>query len=416
VIPRHAPAALVALALGIVLASSAVLAHRVSVTSTRARDVRLGVATGIDVLEAENFARLTDRRVALLTNLAAHTRTGITTLDAFRSARNLQVVALFTPEHGMTATIDGRVASGRDERTGLPVFSLYGESRRPAPSMLAGVDVVVIDLPDVGVRFYTYATTMAYVLEEAAKHDVEVLVLDRPNPINGRDVEGPTLDASMASFTGYFPMPVRHGLTLGELARVFNGERRLGARLSVAPVQGWRRDLWFDQTDLAWHDPSPNIRSLTEATLYPGIGAIESSNLSVGRGTPTPFEVVGAPWIDGAALARALTRRDIPGVRFSATTFVPDSSTYARQRCFGVSLSVTDRTALKSLRLGVEIAEAVWRLYPTRYDFGSTAQMFGDHVTVERIVKGDDPRTIAQSWNTDEDRWRETRRQYLLYP
>jgi uncharacterized protein YbbC (DUF1343 family) len=223
--------------LGIALTGRVVLGQRSPAASTHPRNI-LTVATGIDVLQAEHFARLTGRRVTLLTNLAAHTRTGVTTLDAFRAADNLQLVALFAPEHGLTAMFDGHVTSGRDDRTGLPLYSLYDETQRPTPSMLAGVDVVAIDLPDVGARFYTYATTTAYVLEEAARYNVEVLVLDRPNPIDGLDVEGPILDSSMTSFTGYFPMPVRHGLTLGELARVFNAERQLGARLSIVPVEG----------------------------------------------------------------------------------------------------------------------------------------------------------------------------------
>jgi uncharacterized protein YbbC (DUF1343 family) len=399
---------------GIALTGRVVLAQRSPAASTHPRE-SLTVATGIDVLQAEHFARLTGRRVALLTNLAAHTRTGVTTLDAFRAADNLQLVALFAPEHGLTAMFDGHVTSGRDDRTGLPLYSLYGETQRPTPSMLAGVDVVAIDLPDVGARFYTYATTTAYVLEEAARYNVEVLVLDRPNPIDGLDVEGPILDSSMTSFTGYFPMPVRHGLTLGELARVFNAERQLGARLSIVPVEGWRRDAWFDQTGLPWSNPSPNIRDLTAATLYPGIGAIESSNVSVGRGTLTPFEVVGAPWIDGPSLAGALNRRRIPGVRFSATTFVPDSSEYAGRRCFGISVMVTDRSVLRPLRVGVEIASALSKLYPKRYDLGSTARMIGDRATVQRIINGDDPLSIVQSWRVDEARWRDMRSRYLLY-
>ena len=373
------------------------------------------VLAGIDVLRAENFARLAGRRVALLTNLAARTRDSQLTLDAVRGAPGVQLVALFAPEHGLTAVEEGTVASSREAGTGLPVHSLYGQTQRPTAAMLKGIDVLLIDLPDVGARFYTYMTTVAYVLEAAAKSGVAVMVLDRPNPVNGVSIEGPLLDAGLTSFVGYFPMPIRHGLTLGELARLFNGERKLGAELTVVGATGWRRAMWFDETGLPWRNPSPNIRNLRAATLYPGIGAIEWSNLSVGRGTGAPFEQIGAPWIDGARLADSLNSRRIPGVLFAPASFTLDSSVYARQLCSSVSITITDRSALRPVRVGIEIAAAVWRQHPDRFDFGRTVQLLGSQQTIDRIRNGEDPGGIAALWTADEARWHQLRAPYLLY-
>ena len=373
------------------------------------------VLAGIDVLRAEKFARIAGRRVALLTNLVARTRDSQLTLDAVRGAPGVQLVALFAPEHGLTAVEEGTVASSREAGTGLPVHSLYGQTQRPTAAMLKGIDVLLIDLPDVGARFYTYMTTVAYVLEAAAKSGVAVMVLDRPNPVNGVSIEGPLLDAGLTSFVGYFPMPIRHGLTLGELARLFNGERKLGAELTVVGATGWRRAMWFDETGLPWRNPSPNIRNLRAATLYPGIGAIEWSNLSVGRGTGAPFEQIGAPWIDGARLADSLNSRRIPGVLFAPASFTPDSSVYARQLCSGVSITITDRSALRPVRVGIEIAAAVWRQHPDRFDFGRTVQLLGSQQTIDRIRNGEDPGGIAALWTADEARWHQLRAPYLLY-
>ena len=371
--------------------------------------------TGIDVLREDDFAALRGQRVALLTNLAARAGDGALTLDVIRGAPGVRLAALFSAEHGLTAALDDAVASGRDARTGLPVHSLYGDTQRPTAAMLAGLDVVVIDLPDVGARFYTYMTTVAYVMEEAAKQDVAVMVLDRPNPINGVDVDGPTLERGLEHFAGYFPMPVRHGLTLGELARLFNGERRIGATLTVVAAKGWRRAQWFDETGLMWTNPSPNIRSLTQATLYPGIGAIEWSNISVGRGTVSPFEQVGAPWIDGEQLARMLNARGIPGVRFHATSFTPASSVYAGERCGGVRMEVTDRAALPAVRLGLEVAAALMRLYPKQYEPRRTHYLLGSTAAFARLRDGESPETIAAGWRRDAAAWRQRRAPYLLY-
>jgi len=373
------------------------------------------VLTGIDVLRAENFARLRGKKIALLTHLAALAGDGTPTLEAIRSAPGVHLVSIFSPEHGLEAALDTDVSSARDERSGILIHSLYGQTQRPTPAMLDGIDAIVVDLVDVGVRFYTYGTTVAYVMEEAAKKKVPVVILDRPNPVNGFAIEGPLLEESLTHFAGYFPMPNRHSLTLGELASLFNGEKQIGADLTVVKAQGWDRSRWFDETGLPWSNPSPNIRTLNQVTLYPGIGGIEWSNISVGRGTDAPFEQVGAPWMDGVKLAAALNARNIPGITFYPVRFTPTSSVYANEACSGVFMVVTDRDALHPVRVAAEIASALQRLHPDRFDFKNTVRLLGSQDTIDRIKRGDDPADIAASWSADEARWRLRRAKYLLY-
>jgi uncharacterized protein YbbC (DUF1343 family) len=374
------------------------------------------VSSGIDVLRAEGFAALRGKRVGLLTNHTGRSRDGGTTIDLLYSAKDVKLVALFSPEHGIRGVLDSNVPSTKDEKTGLTIHSLYGESRRPSVAMLDGLDTIVIDLQDIGARFYTYMTTMAYVMEEATKRQIGVVVLDRPNPINGFQIEGPSLDKGQLSFTGYFPaMPIRHGMTLGELARMFNAENKIGATLTVVEAKNWVRDAWFDDTGLPWINPSPNMRNLIQATLYPGIGAIEGTNLSVGRGTDTPFEQIGAPWIDGVALADALNARRVPGIRFYPVRFTPTSSKYAGEECQGVFMIVTDRMALRPVRVAVEIAAMLHKLHGTRFELEAAERLFGSREGIARIRAGGDPASIAASWADAEAGWRRLRSQYLLY-
>ncbi len=386
-------------------------------TGTRIPRVGPPVLNGVDVLKAENFRRLAGRRVGLVTNHTGITADGETTIDLLASAKNLSLVALFSPEHGIRGTLDQAVIkSDRDQKTGLPIYSLYGETNRPTGEMLEGIDTLVYDIQDVGVRFYTYETTLAYVLEEAAKRKIKVVVLDRVNPINGWMVEGPALDKEVASFVGYFPgSPIRHGMTVGELALLFNEEKQIRADLTVVPIAGWRRDLWFDDTNMPWVNPSPNMRNLLQAMLYPGIGAIEYSNLSVGRGTDTPFQQVGAPWIDGRRLAARLNARQIPGVTFYPTWFTPTSSKYQGERCGGVFIVITDREALRPVRVGVEVAAAIHGLYGDQLQLDPNVKLFGTDKVLTAIKKGEDPARIAASWAADEGRWRLLRNKYLVY-
>jgi uncharacterized protein YbbC (DUF1343 family) len=372
--------------------------------------------SGLDVLRAEGFAALKGRRVGLVTNHTGIARDRQTAIDLLHQAPEVTLVALLSPEHGIRGVLDADVPSSKDERTGLPIHSLYGATRRPTDAMLRNLDALVVDLQDIGVRFYTYMTTMAYVLEEAAQRKIPVFVVDRPNPINGVQIEGPVLDQSAIGFTGYLPaMPIRHGMTMGELARLFNGEQAIGADLTVLRMKDWARDDWFDATGLPWVNPSPNMRNLLQATLYPGIGAIEGTNVSVGRGTDTPFEQVGAPWIDGVQLAAALNDRKLPGIRFYPVSFTPTASKYAKQACQGVFMVITDRRALQPVRVGLEIASALHRLYGSAFELHLAHRLFGSQQTLARIAAGEDPSRIAASWAAGETLWRQLRAKYLIY-
>jgi uncharacterized protein YbbC (DUF1343 family) len=371
---------------------------------------------GIDVLVAESFARLRGKRVGLLTNHTGRSRDGASTIDLIAGAPGVTLAALFSPEHGIRGEADDRVASTRDEKTGVVIHSLYGETRRPTQAMFDGLDVVVVDLQDVGVRFYSYPVAVAYLLEEAVKRKLPVMVLDRPNPIDGFDIEGPAQDPGGNKYVGYLPMPIRHGLTIGELVRLFNGEAGIGADLSVVPMKHWRRDDWFDDTGLRWVNPSPNMRNMVAATVYPGIGALEGTNISVGRGTDTPFEQIGAPWIDGPALALALNASALPGVRFYAVTFTPAAGAkLGGQICQGVFLIVTDRDRLRPVRVGLQIASTLSRLYGSQFRLEDAAVLFGPKAMIEKIRAGADPAAIASAWAGDEEKWRLTRSKYLLY-
>jgi uncharacterized protein YbbC (DUF1343 family)/CubicO group peptidase (beta-lactamase class C family) len=375
-----------------------------------------GVVPGIDVLARERFAILQGKRVGLVTNHTGRSSDGATTIDLLHKAPGVQLVALFSPEHGIRGILDTNVPSSKDEQTGLPIHSLYGETRRPTDAMLANLDTVVIDLQDVGVRFYTYAATMGYVMEEAAKKNIPVVVLDRPNPINGWQIEGPAADEAFVAFTAYLSaMPIRHGMTLGELAQLFNEENKIGASLTVVPAANWRRDFWYDETGLPWINPSPNLRNLNQAALYPGIGAIEYSNVSVGRGTDQPFEQIGAPWIDGRALAHALNARGLPGVRFYPVAFTPASSKFAQEACQGVFMVITNRAALQPVRLGLEVAASLWKLHGDVYRMENTDRLLGSTALLERVRAGEDPARVAASWSAAEARWRLLRAKYLLY-
>ena len=373
------------------------------------------VLAGIDVLARDGFAKLKGKRVGLITNHTGVARDGKSTIDLLHTAPGVQLVALFAPEHGIRGVLDADVPAERDQKTGLTIHSLYGDTRRPTDAMLAGIDTLVIDLQDIGSRFYTYPATTGYVLEEAARRKIAVMVLDRPNPVNGWQIEGPNQSQPIREFIAYFPMPVRHGLTLGELARVFNAEKKINADLTVIPVENWRRDYWYDETGLAWINPSPNMRNLNQAALYPGIGAIEYSNVSVGRGTDQPFEQFGAPWIDGSRLAAALNARTLPGIRFYPVAFTPTTSKYARQACQGVFMVITNRATLQPVRVGLEIAGALFTLFGEQYQLENTDLLLGSRDSLERVKRGEDPAVVAARWSADEARWRQMRAKYLLY-
>jgi uncharacterized protein YbbC (DUF1343 family) len=302
-----------------------------------------------------------------------------------------------------------------DEATGLPVYSLYGETERPTDAMLMGLDALVFDIQDAGVRFYTYITTMGYTMEAAAKHHLAFYVLDRPDPLGGERIEGPMLDRDRTGFVGYFPMPVRMAMTLGEMAQMFNSENKIGCDLHVVRMRNWRRQYWFDQTGLPWVNPSPNLRSLDEGILYPGLEILQAGGISVGRGTDKPFEHVGAPWFRGDEFAAYLNRRAIPGVRFAPEQFTPESGLYKGELCHGARIVVTDRAALQSVRMGIEIASALAKLYPDKFQAAKMIELAGNAATIERLAAGDAPAAIVSSWNEGLAAFRKVRAKYLLY-
>jgi uncharacterized protein YbbC (DUF1343 family) len=373
------------------------------------------VRTGVDVLAERGFAPLVGRRVGLITNHSGRDHAGRRTIDVLRAAPGVTLAAIFSPEHGLTGDVDRRVPSGWDADLGIPVYSLYGATQRPTPEMLAGLDALVFDVQDAGVRFYTYVTTMAYAMEAAAARGLPFYVLDRPNPIGADAVQGPVLEDDLRSFAGYFRLPVRYGMTIGELATLLNAENAIGADLHVIPMRGYARTQWYDQTGLPWVAPSPNLRSLPQAALYPGVALLEGANVSVGRGTDTPFEVVGAPWIDGVALAARLNARALPGVRFAATTFVPSQAPYHGRRCGGVRIALVDRVELDAPAVGIEIASALERLYPKTFGLDATVGMIGARWVVAALKRGDDPRQIAERWQPELQAFAAVRRRFLLY-
>jgi len=377
------------------------------------------VKAGVDVLIEDGFRPIAGKKVGLVTNVTGRARDGRSTVEVFTSPEakkaGVSLTVLFSPEHGFWTDTDSPVEDDVDLKTNLPIRSLYGETRRPSPGDLEDLDAVVFDIQDVGTRFYTYLTTLGYVLEEAAKAKVPVVVLDRPNPVGGERFEGLTPDADKLSFTAYHRIPVRTGMTIGELARLFNEERKIGADLTVVRLSGWERSLWYDETGLDWENPSPNMRSLAAAALYPGVGLLETTNLSVGRGTDTPFEVMGAPWLDGARLAAYLSARKIPGVRFTPIHFMPDASMFADRLCSGVRFTIVDREALRPVALGIELAAALRVLHPLGWEVSRLGALLANAETLKRLEAGDAPEAIVASWKKDLDAFAVIRAKYLLY-
>ncbi len=381
------------------------------------------VRSGIDILEAHDFEPLRaaqgKKRIGLLTNQTGVDSQGRRTIDVLAQTPGISLQAIFSPEHGVTGTLDTTdISNSKDAVTGVPVYSVYGATdaaRRPSLEILRNLDAIMVDIQDAGTRFYTYETTLGYFLEGAAKAGIEIVVLDRPNPITGSFVQGPVADPGKESFTNYFALPVRHGMTMGELAKLFNGERNINARLTVIPLEGWMRGDWYDSTGLAWVNPSPNLRSLTEAALYPGVALVEGTNVSVGRGTDTPFELVGAPWIKARELAQYLNAREISGVRFVPVSFTPSASNYLGQKCDGVNILLTDRNAFDAPELGVELASALHKLYPEQFHMERMIELVVNQPVYDAIVTGQDPRRIAADWQERLEKFQPVRQKYLIY-
>ena len=373
------------------------------------------VMVGLDVLETERFAPLRGKHVGVITNHTGLDAQGRTTIDALTHAPGVQVIALFTPEHGLGGNKDENVSSAKAPVTGLPVYSLYGETRRPTDEMLAGIDALVFDVQDAGVRFYTYTATMAYCMEEAAKRKIAFFVLDRPDPIGGEIVEGPMLDADKTSFTAYFRLPVRYGLTIGELAQLFNEENHIQCDLHVIAMKNWRRNLFYEETGLRWLPPSPNLRTLKGSVLYPGLEILQNGGVSVGRGTEAPFEEFGAPWMHGEDVEGRLNERHIAGVRFVAADFIPVAGLYAAERCGGVAIRVLDKRAVRSMTMGIEIASVLKQLYPDHFDVPKMLFLVGNDQTIHQLQEGVPATEVVKSWDADLKTFEVMRRKYFSY-
>jgi uncharacterized protein YbbC (DUF1343 family)/CubicO group peptidase (beta-lactamase class C family) len=381
------------------------------------------VKNGIDVLEAHGFdvlqAASGKKKIGVVTNQTGLDADGKRTIDVLAQAPGVSLEAIFSPEHGVTGTLDTtHVGNSTDSATGVAVYSVYGgtdAARHPPADVMSQLDAVVFDIQDAGVRFYTYETTLGYFLEAAAKANVELIVLDRPDPITGSFVQGPVSDPGKENFTNYGNVPVRQGMTMGELAKMFNTERGINAKLTVVPMEGWQRGDWFDATGLVWVNPSPNLRSVTEAALYPGVALIEGTNVSVGRGTDTPFELVGAPWMKSKELAAYLNARGIAGVRFVPVTFTPTSAVYSGQVCNGVNLVVTDRNGFDAPELGIELAAALRKLYPADFKIERMQELLVNQSAYDALMAGQDPRRIAQDWQEGLQAFQKVREKYLIY-
>ncbi len=382
-------------------------------TGSGAAAVQPKTLNGIDVLVKQNFAPLKGLRLGLVTNHTGHDRDRNPTIDLLKNAPGVELKVLFSPEHGIRGAVDEKVGDTVDEKTGLPVYSLYGKSYKPTQEQVKDLDALVFDIQDIGCRFYTYTATMGLVMEAAAEYGKRYFVLDRVNPINATTIDGPVLTGK-TSFVAYHKVPLRYGMTIGELARMCNEERNLKADLTVIQVEGWRRDMWFDETGEPWTNPSPNMRNLTEAILYPGIGLVESA-MSVGRGTDTPFEVVGAPYIDDVKLAEELNSAGLPGVRFVPIRFTPTYSTHKNKPCRGVYIILTDRDRCSVVDVGLQIAETVYRLYPNDFNPEPVSHLLLDEASFEAVKANKPLKEIHALWQKDLDEFQKRRAKYLIY-
>lgn len=380
------------------------------------------VKTGLEVLVRDGFPQLQGKRVGLVTNHSAVTPDRTSIIDVVAAGRGFRLVALFSPEHGIRGTQDANVASGKDEKTGLPIHSLYGKTRKPTPEMLQDLDLLVFDIQDIGARYYTYISTLALVMEAAKENGKAVLVLDRPNAIGGDAVEGPILEEGLrGSFIGYFGLPTRHGMTLGELARLYNSEFKIGCRLDVVKMEGWKRSMSFDDTGLPWINPSPNMRSLSAAIAYPGLGALEGTNLSVGRGTDQPFVWYGAPWLDGPRLCADLEARKLPGVRWKPVKFTPAKQPgmpaypHTDKECGGFEVEIADRAAFRPVAASLHVLDALHRIHPKEFSFGKSCGMIGLKSIETDLRAGKPPAEIERAWQPDLDAFKAVRAKVLLY-
>jgi len=376
------------------------------------------VLTGLDVMALENFNSLSGKRVGLISNHSALDASGKNILSLMLASKNVNLQAVFAPEHGFQGTAEEQIKDTKDAKTGITIYSLYGETNRPTKDQMKNIDVFVFDIQDIGARFYTYISTLALCMEEAANNDIPFIILDRPNPITGLRVDGPIQDKDLyRKFTSYFPMPIIHGMTIGELAKMFNEHFGIQCDLTIVQMKGWKRKMFFDETELPWVNPSPNIRSVTQEILYPAIALTEAgdSNVSVGRGTDTPFEVFGAPWIDADKLASELNSLNLPGVQFLPHHFIPTASKFKDEQCHGCRIVLTDRTAFDPMGTGLHLLSALYKLAPDTYKLESNVGLIGSKDVIARIKQGEPMERIRSSYQKDLNQFIKIRNDFLLY-
>jgi uncharacterized protein YbbC (DUF1343 family) len=378
---------------------------------------RAPVLSGLDVLERDGFAPIKGKRVALVTNQTAVDSKGRHLVDVLVGAKDagVKLTKIFSPEHGLYGAVDEKVGDAVEPKTGLHVYSLYGKTTRPNDEMLKDVDVLLFDIQDIGVRYYTYESTMGICMQEAAKRNITYVVLDRPNPITGTRVGGPIADKQYFGFTAFGPHPLMHGMTMGELARYFNTEYNINANLVVVPCEGWKRDQWYDATGLMWINPSPNMRNLTQAALYPCTALLENSNVSVGRGTDQPFEFFGAPWIDAVKLAESLNGAKLSGLRFVPFEFTPKESKFKGEKCQGCYVIVTDREKLQPVEAGLSIAWHLHRLFGDKFQVEKVKNLLQNNAAYDAMIAAQGPSQIGQSWKADLAAFKARRAAYLIY-
>jgi uncharacterized protein YbbC (DUF1343 family) len=393
-----------------------------TLTQTASAQVRPGVEVFLENPPKE----VVGKRIGLITNHSGLDRQGRTTIDLLAASPHVKLVALFSPEHGIRGTAEARVTSGKDEKTGLPVHSLYGETYKPTTEMLEGVEALIYDIKDLGVRQYTYESTMALAMQTAAEKGIPIVILDRPNPVTGTIIEGNILEPPFQTFVGIYPVLSRHGLTMGELARMYNAEQKIGANLVVVPVQGWKREMWGDQTGLQWINPSPNIRRLEAAIHYPGTVFFEAINVSEGRGTNAPFEQIGAPWLKHTELVKVMNDMKLPGIRFEPITLTVEQGRrkFAGQQINGVRFEITDRNAYRPLATSLLMIEQIRKLHPTEFEWRGANQREPNMLTIERhggtrelraAIENGTVADLLKKWEADQAKFRALREKYLLY-
>lgn len=373
------------------------------------------IRTGADVFVANNFPSLRGKKIGLITNHTGRLRQGIATADAFFKSSDISLKVFFGPEHGIRGAVDERVPDSADPRTGIPVISLYGPRTAPEPSHLAGLDALVYDIQDIGCRYYTYVSTLVHCMRAAAKANISLTILDRPNPIAGTHVEGPIADADKLSFVAIHPMPIRHGMTLGELAVMINTQAQLKCDLRVIKCEGWKRRDWFDATGCEWVDPSPNMRSLVQADIYPGPAQLEFTNVSVGRGTATPFQLFGAPWLDNYRFVDTLQAMNLSGIGFVPRTFKPTASKFAGDECKGVELVVTNRETFRPVMTGVAMAIALRKVASKTWEMSKWQTLLCHKATFDAVEQGASLSDVTKLWEPDLQHFKNERKKVLLY-